>query len=128
MNPEELRDTAYYARRYIHELAWNSHDYVAERQYALICCDYVLDTVKEDDDDRLTEKSVVGHPMFQKITSYGNWGECKQHFVLGDFEVVWEGPDEFGIKWDNELLFPQPRTWGELRYLAKMLNAKLDSA
>lgn len=90
-------------------------------------CHHILDTVNDDDDKPLTKKTIVRHAGYQQLRDDGDedgWDWC----MLGDFQIDWCGEDEFDIYHENETLYPQPRTWGELRYLAKMLNAKLEIA
>jgi sarcosine oxidase gamma subunit len=75
----------------------------------------IQQVLAEHDEKKLTAKNVQAHPAFHKDETY-----C-------GLEIVWDGPDTFEVWHDGEKLYPQPKTWGDLRALARILGASVDA-
>lgn len=88
---------------------------------------HILETVRDNDDDPLTTKSIVSHPDYDKDEDAHDV-DTDYRYHIGDIDFVWWSDGDFDVMFRDVELYPQPKTWGELRYLAKMLNAKLESA
>jgi hypothetical protein len=82
----------------------------------------------ERDGTPITHKNIQAHPSFQKeeffSVSENRYEVC---FTIGDFEIIWQDVDYFEFWHEGSELYPQPKTWGDLQAIARMLGASLDA-